>query len=160
MTVLPCLPTKLRSQYWFPNHQIGLSNALIPSAQEYKGDLRACFSAWACGTAGHSNSWRVMTAACVGPPVPVLMEHWHPVLRDMQCFGFIPSTHWPSEISRPDSWLLAQSSRSLCPPLKPGANERGNSVSKSHNSLLRLLLGWYCYASPFLQANCCLTALS
>lgn len=101
MIVLPCLTTKLKSRYWFQwhNHQIGLSNTLIPTVQENKGDLRACFLAWASVTSGHSKSWRVMTAACEGPLVPVLMGHWQLVLKAMQDFGFIPSTHWPSEIS-------------------------------------------------------------
>jgi len=67
--------------------------------QENNGDLRACFLAWATGTAGHSRSCRVMTAACAGPPIPILMGHWQPALREMQGFGFIRSTHWPSEMS-------------------------------------------------------------
>lgn len=109
---------QIGSQYWYRwhNHQIGLSNTLIPTVEENKGDLRACFLAWASVTSGHSKSWRVMTAACEGPLVPVLMGHWQLVLKAMQDFGFIPSTHWPSEISWTDSWLPAQSSRGLCPP--------------------------------------------
>lgn len=98
---MPFLTTKLRFLYWFQwrNHQIRLSNTLIPIVQENKGDLRACFLAWASVTSGHSKSWRVMTTACEGPLVLVLMGHWQLVLKAMQDFGFIPSTHWPSEIS-------------------------------------------------------------
>lgn len=98
---MPCLTTKLRFLHWFQwrNHQIRLSNTLIPIVQENKGDLRACFLAWASVTSGHSKSWRVMTTACEGPLVLVLMGHWQLVLKAMRDFGFIPSTHWPSEIS-------------------------------------------------------------
>lgn len=155
---LICVPNWSSVQWC--NHQTGLSNPFIPSVQENKGDSRAWVLAWAAGTAGHSESWRVMTAACMGPPVPILMGHWQ------QCSGTCRAlASSPQHTGHPRWADLTVGCQhrvvGVCVPrLEPGASKRGNYVSKSHNSLLCLLLGQCCYASPFLQANCCLTVLS
>lgn len=155
---LICVPNWSSVQWC--NRQTGLSNPLIPSVQENKGDLRAWVLARAAGTAGHNESWRVMTVACTGPPVPILTGHWQ--WRSGTCRALASSPQHTGRLRWADLTVGCQHRAvGVCVPrLEPGASKRGNYVSKSHNSLLRLLLGQRCYASPFLQANCCLTVLS
>lgn len=159
MIALYFLPTKLQPQYWFQWHsyQIILSNTLIPSVQENKGDWKVCFLAWASGTAGHGKSWKALIAACSGLHPDGALAASAQGHIGLWLHSLDTLANW-DELT----WQLAGGTeqQEFVPPLDPGARKRGNYVYKSHNSFLYLLLEWCCYASLFLQANCCLAVLS